>query len=201
MSLEDVDRLLHEQFSFFQGDEPCELREILGSSIRQELLELDGLDRNHPVWSHLAVRTVNRARLSSFLGWKVHHGLAGEATYWTLMVDDFYTGSVVSVEAWGELEKISRAWRYEYALLQGFYNFHRFSAGRWMEEVKGFLVQRHRVEAALDYLRQPGLDDGPCLRWLAPEADPGRLAEYAALLAAAQATFPATPPAKHPDRE
>lgn len=199
MSREDVDRLLHEEYPFFQGDEPCALREILGRSVRQELLELDGLERSHPVWSHLAVQTVNRARLASFLGWKLHHGLASEAAYWTLMADDLCTGSVVSVEAWEGLEKTSHDWRTEYALLQGFYNFHLFSAGRWMEEVKGFLVRRGRVEAALAYLRQPGLSDEPCLRWLAPDADPVRIAEYAALLDAAQAAFPATRPARNPD--
>ena len=191
MSIEDVDRLLRECHSLHEGP-PCILRETLCDSVRANLLELDALDRNHPVWAYLAVQTVNRSRFDSFLGWKIHHGLADERVYWAMMAHDLGAGSCVSVRAWSQLEKLSPTWRYEWALLQGFFNFHLFSAGKWMEELKGYLVQRDLVRPALDYLRQPTLAGDPCVKWLAPKARQRDLMEYAELIdAAVEAVRPA----------
>jgi hypothetical protein len=179
VSLEDVDRLLRESFLFLLDGPPCALRETLLDSVRANLMELDALDRNHPVWAFLAVQTVNRSRLGSFMGWKIHHGLADERVYWTNMARDLWAGSRVSSEAWSRLETLSPTWRYEWALLQGFFNFHLFSPGKWMEELKGYLERRDLVRPALDYLRQPALLDDPCVRWLTPGATQQDLIEYA----------------------
>lgn len=187
MSTEDVDRVLREDFLFLLDGPSCVLRETLLDSVRDMLLELDALDRNHPVWAFLAVQTVNPSRLGSFVGWKIYHGLADERAYWTRMARDLSAGSCVSSEAWSELEKLSRVWRYEWALLQGFFNFHLFSPGKWMEELKGYLVRRDLVTPSLEFLQRPELIDDPCVRWLAPEATQQDLLEYAELVDAARA--------------
>ncbi|HEV7671278.1 MAG TPA: hypothetical protein VGS22_22400 [Thermoanaerobaculia bacterium] len=79
MSAQDVDRLLA-GFSFLVEDRPCALRKILLASVRRTLEDLDALDRDHPVWSLLAIQTVNASRLRCFTGWQLRNGLAGEAT-------------------------------------------------------------------------------------------------------------------------
>ena len=99
MSLEDVDRVLGGSFRFLLEGSPCALRETLLDSVRANLMELDVLDRNHPVWAFLAVQTVNRSRLGSFLGWKIYHGLADERVYWANMARDLAAGSRLSEAA------------------------------------------------------------------------------------------------------
>ncbi len=186
MSAEDVDRVLNQEFAFLLSGPSCVLRETLLDSVRGHLLELDALDRNHPVWAFLAVQTVNLSRLGSFMGWKIRQGLADERVYWTNMAQDLGAGSCVSLEAWSQLEKLSRTWRYEWALFQGFFNFHLFSPGRWMNELKGYLVERDLVSPALDRLRQPDLLIDPCVQWLTPGATREDLMSYAEAIEAAR---------------
>ncbi len=109
MSAQDIDHLLAERYAFLSEDVPCTLREILFASVRQMLEELDALDRDHPVWSLLAVQTVNASRLDRFVGWQLWNGLAGEAADWTIVAHDLAAGSCVSTEAWGRLAKSSAA--------------------------------------------------------------------------------------------
>jgi hypothetical protein len=184
MSLDDVERVLAGAFEPLPEGPPCPLRELLRDGVRAALLELDALDRGHPVWAYLAVQTVNRTRLRNYLGWKASRGLADERTWWAIIDQDLGTGSCVSVEAWTQLETLSPAWRFEWALLQGFFNFHLFSADRWLEELKGWLVRRGLVAPALAYLRRPETVDEPCLRWLTPEATSQNLLAYAEALEA-----------------
>lgn len=191
MSADDVELVLRETFELLLTGPRCALREVLQDSVRAALVELDALDRGHPVWAYLAVQTVNHSRLSSFLGWQIDHGLAGEGTWWARFADDLWSGSCVSVEAWSRLEDLSPSWRYEWALLQGFYNFFLFSPGRWLGELAGYLVRQDLVAPALAYLRRPETVDEPCVRWLAPGATAKDLLAFAETI---EAVLPATPP-------
>jgi hypothetical protein len=182
MSADDVEQVLQEIFPLLLTGPRCALREVLQESVRAALVELDALDRGHPVWAYLAVQTVNHSRLSNFLGWQVDHGLAGAGTWWAKFADDLWSGSCVSVEAWARLEELSPRWRYEWAVLQGFYNFHLFSPGRWLGELAGYLERQGLVAPALAYLRRPETVDEPCVRWLAPGVTAEDLLEFAEVI-------------------
>jgi len=185
LSAHDIERLLAERYAFLSKDVPCALRESLLASVRRMLEELDALDRDHPVWSLLAVQTVNASRLRSYTGWLVYYGKANEATDLTIVAQDLAAGSVISTEAWSRLANRSPAWRLEGPLVQGFFNFHLFGAGRFMNDLKRFLVEHDQVDEARAFLRQPEAIENPCFRWLTPRAKSGDLLSFAEMIEAA----------------
>jgi len=173
------------EFSFLGGESPCRLREALLQGVRRTIEELDALDREHPVWSLLAVQTVNASRLRSYTGWLLHNGQADESTDLAIVAQDLGAGSIVSTEAWARLASRAAAWRLEGPLVQGFFNFHLFGAGSFLNDLKRFLVERDLVSEALAYLRRPKTLENPCFRWLTPKATATDLIAFAEMIEAA----------------
>lgn len=184
MSAEDVEVLI-DQFFFLREGPPSPFREALLRNLRRTIEDLDALDRDHPVWSLLAVQTVNHVRLMSYTGWRVYHGQADEATDLAIVALDLLAGCRISTEAWKRLAGRSPAWRLEAPLLQGFFNFHLFSAGTFMNDLKAFLVETDQVSDALAYLRRPGTIEHPDFRWLTPNATAKDILYFAELVEAA----------------
>jgi hypothetical protein len=182
LSTEDIDDLIAGNFSFLLEESPCALREVMLRSVRRTLERLDGLDREHPVWSLLAVQTVNRSRLRSYTGWQVHYGEADEATDLAIVAQDLAAGSCISTEAWSRLASRSSAWRLEGPLIQGFFNYHLFDAGTFMNDLKRHLVEHDQVAEALAYLRRPEAIENLCFRWLTPTATAADLLTFANLI-------------------
>ena len=186
VSTEDVETLIAEQFYFLVEGSPCDLREKLLAGVRQTLHALDGLDReHHPVWVLLAVQTVNASRLHHYVRWLLRQGEADEATDLTIVVQDLAAGCLISNEAWVRLAERDPSWRLEPPLVQGFFNFHLFGAGSFLNDLKRLLVDRDQVDEALAYLRRPETVESPSFRWLTPNATTADLLSFAEMIDAA----------------
>lgn len=181
MRVQDVDSLLAEHFDFLLGEARCPFQAVLLESVRSLLDELDGLDRDHPIWSLLAVETVNLSRLRSFAFWQLHHGVDREATDWTIVALDLAAGSVVSSAAWTRLAARSSAWRLEWVLAQGLFNWSRFGPGLFLADLARWLREREQMTTALNLLR-PSSPRDLAFAWLAPDATATDIAHFADLI-------------------
>jgi hypothetical protein len=174
MSAGDVDAVIKGEFASLRDDIECPLRLVLLESIGSCLTELDALDRAHPVWANPVVQTVNYSRLQHFVSWRLGLDSEDARAHWAIVAFDLKAGSCVSTTQWPTLERVSRHWRREWPVLQGFFNFYFFTPGPWLEHLKGYLVAHDLLDWALLYLHAPETASTPCVRWLTsdPEAPP-----------------------------
>ncbi len=187
MSAEEIERVIAQDLWFLVEGSPCPLRTQLLAAVRRTFERLDDLPRDHPVWALLAVQTVNLVRLIHFTRWQLREGEADEATDLTEVAVDLARGSVISTEAWSRIALRSPETFLEGVLVQGFFNYHLFSAGTFMNDLKRFLVEHDCVDEALAYLRRPETVDNLNIRWLCPNATEADLLAFAELIDAAAA--------------
>jgi hypothetical protein len=169
MSTVEVEELIATRFRrLLRGDE-CIVREQMLRSVRAHLVELDALERHHPIWIHLHVQTVNESRLRSYLNWKLYHKLAGQDVYWAMLALDLHSGST-SIRSWEGLWD-HPDWSLDWPLLEGLFNLRLFPMGNWLGELRTWLENRGWYRAALERLGDSAILHSPCSDFFLAEVE------------------------------